>query len=208
MYSRSTDFRPRYRKTVLQAYYADRGNGVGVLLPALPSETQRNNEEWNRLVEAGQEAGAGHDEESYADRLAGWIKFQLRDDSQTTYGVAIRNDGSHLLIAKQNYQGSSAETNRAMMMAAKQFISRNPLPGTGAFSMEVVSCSGVCLHAEMGLARYMGPEAGNYTYGASIGCCPLCMAYLASIGATFGKAGSIPLTGWQHPTSGETLAHP
>lgn len=174
------------------------------LHPALPAATLANNQAWIKLVEEGKKAGAGHDKQTASDDLAAHIKFKLGDTSQTTYAVALSVKHSHVIIARQNYQATSADTNAKMLSAAQAWAEGRKLE---IQSMEVCACSGASLHAEMGIAKYMRGKIADYSFGASIGCCPLCMAYLQEQGASFGKAGGTPLTGWQHP-DGTTLAHP
>lgn len=179
-------------------------------------------------MNAGEKAAKapGHARASDADQLARYLKFQMRDGGQNTWAVAIfvvRDEKAkeakgpsfrQVVFAKQGYKGGSVEFNKGLLQYLDKWMTEHC--SGDSYGLEIADGTGECMHAEMAIVRHLNSKKGVYvgdrslegfSFGASLGCCPLCMCYLTEFGAAFGEAGNTPLTGWSFP-NGKQLAHP
>jgi hypothetical protein len=165
---------------------------------------------WKELVEAGTKAGEGHTKSTKCDDIAARVQHNGMFSKETTCAVAVlksvSKDGQSIYIvaACKDYQGKGREKNQLILSTLEYEFKVKDFKGS--YTVGVAPCP-EGYHAEMAIAKHLGDVKG-FEFGASIGCCPLCMAYLSSKGATFGMAGSEPKERWVHPTEGYELANP
>jgi hypothetical protein len=164
-------------------------------------EYSENKATWNTFVSKGLEAFTDvHNKKSTEDKCAVAIHS---GGSQGTTAIAVGTDGKIYVGRTGGYQWTDFDVRSETVRKIREYYTINAL--------NIVFCPNnePCMHAEMAIASYLNGNINNFDFGASQGCCPLCMAYLSKYGANFGLGrSSTPLTGWQHPTKGWFLTPP